>query len=133
MWSLIFIACPKIDQQAWRTEQKEQLVVMENAQLFWQGIRWEEPTRSMLFIEDPLLRSRFEASIGEKEFVEVKVLQAELQPDLGERGLDQVWRKATVLIYVEEIENGYSVQKKEIEQEWYRKANGWYVDWSATN
>lgn len=127
MLSLILFACPKIDQQAWRSDQTEQIVLMENAQLFWQGVRWGEPTRASKFIEDPLERARFEASFGGIEYTDVKVLHAELDEKEVEMEEQEIWRMATVYVHVEQIEKGYSVVSKEIEQEWYRKPSGWFV------
>ena len=132
MLSLILFACPKIDQQAWRSDQTEQVVLMENAQLFWQGVRWGEPTRAAKFIEDPLERARFEASFGGIQYSEIKVLHAELDEQVQEMEENEVWRTATVYVHVEQIEQGYSVVSKEIQQEWYRKPAGWFVTVTQT-
>ena len=61
MWPLIFLACPKIDQQAIRQDDKEQVALQASAERYWQGVRWGEPNRVMEFIEDPLEKARFAA------------------------------------------------------------------------
>ena len=127
MVALILFACPKIDQQAWRSDQTEQMVLMEHAQLFWQGVRWGEPTRASRFIEDPLERARFEVSFGSIEYTDVKVLHAELDEKEVEMEANKIWRTATIYVQIEQIEQGYSVVSKEIQQEWYRKPGGWFV------
>ena len=127
MLPLILFACPKIDQQAWRSEQTEQMVLMENAQLYWQGVRWGEPTRASKFIEEPLERARFEASLGGVQYTEIKVLHAQLDEKEIEMEEQDVWRTATVYVHVEMIEQGYAVVSKELQQGWYRKPEGWFV------
>ena len=128
MVPLLLLACPKIDQQGWRSDQAEQIVLMENAQMFWQGMRWKEPTRAMIFIEDPLERARFNVSFGQEEYIDVKVLHAELNDSESELNTEERWRWATVYVQIESIESGYSVQNREIEQSWYRTESGWFVD-----
>ena len=132
MLPLILFACPKIDQQAWRSDQTEQMVLMENAQLFWQGVRWGESTRAAKFIEDPLERARFEASFGQVQYTEARVLHAELDEQKFEMEEQEIWRMATVYVHIEQIEKGHSVVSKEIKQEWYRKPSGWFVTLEKT-
>ena len=127
-WSMMLLGCPKVDQQAWRMDDKEQMVLRGNAEEFWQGLRWGELTRSAQYIEDPLQRSRFMANYQYGEYIDIKVLHAELQPQTDEQGFEQeIWREGTVFVQVESIVDGHAVQKREEEQLWVRKADGWFV------
>ena len=107
MWPLIFLACPKVDQQALRQDDKEQMVLQDAAVLYWQGVRWGEPSRAAAYIEDPLERARFSADIEAVHYTDVQVMHAELDPAPdGEPGNDlEIWRTAKVYVRIEKIDN----------------------------
>ena len=130
LWSLMFIGCPKIDQQAMRQDEKEQVALRTSAERYWQGVRWGEASRVMEFIEDPLEKSRFVAALDGLEYVDVRVLHAELDPKLEiELTNDvQIWRTGKVYVRTEHIDSSNVLRVEENTQPWYRTADGWYVD-----
>ena len=130
MWSLIFLACPKIDQQAVRQDDKEQVALQASAERYWLGVRWGEPNRVMEFIEDPLEKARFAAELEDVEYVDVKVLHAELdsKPEEEPSNDMEIWRTGKVYVRVEQIDTGNVLQITEDTQLWYRTSDGWYVD-----
>ena len=130
LWSLIFVACPKIDQQAIRQDDKEQVALRTAADRYWEGVRWGESSRVMEFIEDPLEKARFAASLQDVEYVDVKVLHAELDPKLEEESTNEteIWRTGKVYVRTEKIDTSNVLRISENTQSWYRKANGWYVE-----
>jgi len=130
MWPLIFLACPKIDQQAIRQDDKEQVALQASAERYWQGVRWGEPNRVMEFIEDPLEKARFAAGLEDIEYVDVKVLHAELDPKPEEDPSNdvEVWRTGKVYVRVEQIDSSNVLRVIEETQVWYRTSDGWYVE-----
>ena len=130
MWSLIFLACPKVDQQAVRQDDKEQQALQQAAELYWQGVRWGEPKRVMKYIEDPLEKSRFAAQLEDIEYVDVKVLHAELDPPPEEEPTNdlEIWRTGKVYVRIEQIDAGNVLRVTEDTQAWYRTSDGWYVE-----
>ena len=135
MWPLIFLACPKVDQQALRQDDKEQVALQQAAELYWQGVRWGEPNRASAFIEDPMERARFAAGVGEVRYTDVKVLHAELDPAPDETPGNQleVWRTAKVYVRIEKIDNDNVLRSSENTQVWYRTSDGWYVEVETGN
>ena len=130
MLPFIFLACPKVDQQAVRQDDKEQIALQSAAELYWQGIRWGEPKRVMRFIEDPLEKSRFAATLEDIEYVDVKVLHAELDPPPEEIPSNdvEVWRTGVVYVRIEKIDEINVLRVTEHSQNWYRTSDGWYVE-----
>jgi len=130
MWPLIFLACPKVDQQAMRQDDKEKIALQEAAEMYWQGVRWAEPTRAAIYIEDPLERVRFTVDIAETHYVEAKVMHTELDPAPSEAAGNEleVWRTAKVYVRVEKIDSDNVLRVSEESQVWYRKSDGWYVE-----
>ena len=126
----MLLACPKIDQQALRQDDKEQAALLTAANRYWEGVRWGEVNRVMEFIEDPLEKSRFAAGLKEIEYVEVQVLHAELDPKAEEENADEmeIWRTGTVYVRTEKIDESNVLRVIEDAQPWYRKADGWYVE-----
>ena len=130
MLPLIFLACPKVDQQAVRQDDKEQIALQSAAELYWQGIRWGEPNRVMKFIEDPLEKTRFAATLEDIEYVDVKVLHAVLDPPPDESPSNdlEVWRTGKVYVRIEKIDQTNVLRVTEESQGWYRTSSGWYVE-----
>ena len=129
MWMML--ACPKVDQEPWRMDAKEQQVLYTSAEEYWLGVRWGELTRSSQYIEDPLERARFLNSFVSGQYIEIKVLHAELAPipdDFEITAETEVWRTGTVYIQVEQVLNGHKVVNTEEQQEWYRNSDGWFID-----
>jgi len=129
-WIIVFLACPKIDQQAVRQDDKEQDALIKAAERYWEGVRWGEPNRVMEFIEDPLEKSRFASELNDIEYVDVKVLHAELDPKQEEEPSPEIeiWRTGKVYVRTEKIDKSNVLRVAEDTQLWYRKADGWYVE-----
>ena len=124
------LACPKVDSEPWRMDVKEQSVLFEAAEEYWLGVRWGELGRSSQYIEDPLERSRFLNSYAAGQYIEIKVLHAELDPledDFEITPETTIWRTGTVYVQIEQVVNGRSVQNVEEQQEWHRKSTGWFI------
>ena len=128
MWMML--ACPKVDQEAWRMDTKEQQVLFSSAEEYWLGVRWGELSRSAQYIEDPLERARFLNSFVSGQYIEIKVLHAELEPIADDFEITpeiDVWRTGTVYIQVEQVLNGHQVVNQEQQQDWIRKSSGWFI------
>ena len=124
------MACPKVDSEPWRMDVKEQSVLFEAAEEYWLGVRWGELGRSSQYIEDPLERSRFLNSYAAGQYIEIKVLHAELDPledDFEITPETTIWRTGTVYVQIEQVVNGRSVQNVEEQQESHRKSTGWFI------
>lgn len=129
MWWLT-IGCPKVDSEPWRMDVKEQQVLFEAAEEYWLGVRWGELGRSSQYIEDPLERARFLNSYVSGQYIDIKVLHAELAPiadDFEITPETKVWRTGTVYVQIEQVLNGYKVDNTEQQQEWHRTPDGWFI------
>lgn len=130
MWWLAMTACPKMDAEPWRMDVKEQQVLYAAAEEYWLGVRWGELGRSSQYIEDPLERARFLNTYVPGQYIDIKVLHANLEP--LDEGFEitpetKVWRTGTVYVQIEQVINGHKLQNSEEQQEWYRTSTGWYI------
>lgn len=128
LWMML--ACPKVDQEPWRMDLKEQQILFTAAEEYWLGVRWGELTRASQYIEDPLERARFLNSFVAGQYIDVKVLHAELKPladDFEVTPETKVWREGTVYVQIEKVVQGHQVVSLEEQQAWHRTANGWYI------
>ena len=84
----------------------------------------------MKYIEDPLEKSRFVASLKDIEYVDVKVLHATLDPPPEEEPTNEteIWRTGKVFVRIEKIDESNVLRVTEDTQGWYRTADGWYVE-----
>lgn len=121
-----------LDRQAIRLEEQEKSMLYQNAQTYWEGIRWNIPKRSAVFYEDPLTRSRMESGIKMpyQRFIDVKVLHIELGPKQEQESRDPsiTKRKGTVYVRIEGFGVDNVVRSEERKQIWYRNLNGWWVE-----
>ena len=80
MWWLAMAACPKMDAEPWRMDVKEQQVLLLQLKSIGLGVRWGELGRSSQYIEDPLERARFLNTYIPGQYIDIKVLHANLEP-----------------------------------------------------
>ena len=117
----MMLACLKVDQGlgAWTSKNNKFCLVLP-----WLGVRWGELTRSAQYIEDPLSRARFLNSFVPGQYIDIKVLHAELTPlpDDLDRFSDKRWREGTVYVQIEKVLQGHQVVSVE-EQAWNRTAD----------
>ena len=126
----MMLACPKVDQEPWRMDVKEQQILFGAAEEYWLGVRWGELTRSAQYIEDPLERARFLNSFVPGQYIDIKVLHAELTPlpdDFELTPDTKVWREGTVYVQIEKVLQGHQVVSVEEQQSWNRTADGWFI------
>ena len=103
----------------------------QNAQKYWEGIRWNIPKRAAAFYEDPLTRARMESDIKMpyQRFIDVKVLHIELsaKKEIKSRDPKVIRRTGTVYVRIEGFGTDNVVRSEEQKQIWYRNLGGWWV------
>jgi hypothetical protein len=116
-----------LDRNALRQDTQERAFLKDSAQTHWEGVRWDIPDRAAAFYEDPLARARYESQQqGYSRVMEVSILHVVLDelPDVPEDG---PLRTGTVYVRVEGVGSDNVLRVDEHAQNWYRTAEGWWV------
>jgi len=116
-----------------RNDSKEQQFLHDSVRLHWDGRRWGDGARASEFLEDGgdrlLFQDWLETERERIRLVDITILKVEIS-DADMEAADGHIRTGTAHLRVE----GYTlpaqiVEKKRVEQEWYRSTSGWWVIW----
>jgi hypothetical protein len=117
-----------------RQSVKEHALVSEAARLYWEGVRWDDSEKAVVFVESAESKLLFRRWLGDLQDKERLVDAMVLQVDLADENLeapDGHIRTAVVHVRVE----GYQIPAQvlrnvDLDQQWYRNDKGWWVEWS---
>ena len=116
-----------------KQERSEIALLQRSTELYWDGVRWNNPDKASAFVEDPSNRMQFQQWLEERfqhhRVMNARVLRVEVGPPL-DKGAPEA-RKAKISVAVE----GYTlpeqvVENKTVVQIWYRSSSGWWLEWS---
>ena len=117
-----------------KQERSEIALLQRSTDLYWDGVRWNNPEKASAFVEDPTQRMQFQQWLEDRfrhhRVMNARVLRVDVGPPL-EKGAREA-RKAKISVAVE----GYTLPDQVVENEtvvqlWYRSPTGWWLEWSA--
>ena len=119
-----------LDKQAIRQSDREEDMLQNVAQQYWDGIRWGHTDRAALFVKDEKTRALYQGQLSFEgstlRYVDAKVLHAEVSAEKREK--DAEWlREGTVLVHIEVYGVNSVLEVSNIEQEWQRDLEGWWL------
>lgn len=112
---------------------KEESHLLRSAGIYWQAVRWADPDRASVFIEDPaqrlLYKEWLEKQSEVRRYEEATVIQAVIGEE-RDKPVDGRTREAVVFVRA----RGYELPAQILEtwkvrQTWYRTPHGWFVEW----
>ena len=102
------------DKQAIRQDDQEKMFLQQSAQQYWEGVRWGIPSKSAVYYENPLFRSRWENNpiFPYSKVTEVNILHIEIHDSIPEpKQQDTTHQKrATVYVFVQGIASDNTLQ-----------------------
>ena len=116
-------------------ERNEIELLQRSTELYWDGVRWNNPEKSSAFVEDPTNRMQFQQWLEERfanhRVMKARVLSVQIGPPLEKESKDI--RTAKISVSVE----GYTLPEQVVKNEtvvqlWYRSNTGWWLKWSAS-
>ena len=117
-----------------KAEARDIELLQRSANLYWEGVRWNDSEKASNFIEDPSKRLTFQAwfdtqSEGRK-LLEAKIIGVDIK-QVQDRS-QMVTRTATIQIATEGYTIPDQILKKGVDKQiWYRSASGWWLEWQA--
>ena len=132
------VAAPQKKQKQFRAkdikqERSEIALLQRSTELYWDGVRWNNPEKSSAFIEDATNRMQFQQWLEERfknhRVLDARVLRVDVGPPLAKEAREV--RKAKTSVAVE----GYTIPDQVVKNEtvlqmWYRSPTGWWLEWS---
>jgi hypothetical protein len=119
-----------LDKQAIRQSDREQAMLREFAQNHWDGVRWGFNDKASAFVKDPKLRATYLdklASTGARvRYIDAQVLHVEVGNENEEKEADWL-REGTVFVRVEAYGISSVLEVSNIEQQWVRDPEGWWL------
>lgn len=117
-----------------KAEARDIELLQRSANLYWEGVRWNDSEKASNFIEDPNKRMTFQAwfdtqSEGRK-LLDAKVIGVEIKQ--VEDQTKMITRTATIRVATEGYTIPDQILKKGVDiQVWYRSSSGWWLEWTA--
>ena len=117
-----------------KAEARDIELLQRSANLYWEGVRWNDSEKSSNFIEDPSKRLTFQAwfdnQVEDRKLLEAKVIGVDVR-QVQDRN-EMVTRTAILKIATEGYTIPDQILKKGVEtQNWYRSSSGWWLEWTA--
>lgn len=112
---------------------REMELLQRSAELYWEGVRWNDTEKAANFIENSAARLEFQAWLDaentDHKLIDVKIIGVSVQP------IDDKNSPFSRVAIIKVASEGYTmpeqVLKKTIKaQEWYRTPTGWWLRWS---
>lgn len=116
-----------------KADAREMEFLQRSANLYWEGVRWNDSEKAANFIEDPGARLEFQAWLDdqgdERKITDVKIIRVNVQAVNAKDS--PINRTAVIKVSAEGYTMPEQVLKKTIEtQEWYRTSSGWWLRWT---
>ena len=119
-----------LDKQAIRQSDREQDMLQSVAQQYWDGVRWGYTEQAALFVKDEKTRALYQGKLaaeGERlRYMDAKVLHAEVTAEADDRKAEWL-REGTVLVHLEVYGVNSVLETNNIEQNWQRDLEGWWL------
>ena len=117
-----------------KKEAKELELLQRSATLYWEGVRWNDIEKSAAFIENSNDRMEFQQWLEDKieghKIMEARVLRVDVEPVTERKST--ITKVANLAVSMHAYKMPEQVLKKEIfHQRWYRKQNGWWLEWTS--
>jgi hypothetical protein len=120
-----------------KKDEREHSALAKSAETYWRNLRWNDVEGAALFVEhanDRLLyQTLLDTEITTKKIIEARVLRVDVSPEKRRDEItDGKMREALVTVSVEGYTlPGQVLEKKLVEQRWYRSNAGWWIVWTA--
>lgn len=119
-----------LDKQAIRQSDREQDMLQTVAQQYWDGVRWGYTDQAALFVKDEKTRALYQGKLSSEgaklRYMDAKVLHAEVSEEKIEKGAEWL-REGKVLVHLEVYGVNSVLEVSNIEQEWQRDIEGWWL------
>ena len=143
--SLLFCSSPAVAERAAskrsvnarKKDEREHQHLAKSAEAYWHSVRWNDVELASSFIEEANDRLMFQQHLDDqsrnRKIIEARILRIDVSPEKRKNEVsDGKVREALVTVSVE----GYTLpdqvlEKKMIQQRWYRSAAGWWIVWTA--
>jgi hypothetical protein len=116
-----------------KAEARDIELLQRSANLYWEGVRWNDSEKASNFIEDPKKRMTFQAWFDNqseyRKLLDAKVIGVDIKQVQDHTKM--VTRTATIRVATEGYTIPDQILKKGVDtQIWYRSASGWWLEWT---
>lgn len=128
-------ATSKRSVNARKKDERENEQLAKHAEAYWRSLRWNDVEGASTFIERPDDRLLFQQHLDDeakrRKVVEARILRIDVSPERRKNEItDGRVREALVTVSIEGYTlPGQVLEKKMIQQRWYRSNAGWWVLW----
>jgi hypothetical protein len=120
-----------------KKDERENQQLAKSAEAYWRSVRWNDVEGASSFVERPddrlMYQQHLDDEASRRKVIEARVLRIEVSPERRKNEItDGKVREAKVTVSVEGYTlPGQVLEKKMIQQQWYRSTAGWWIVWVA--